>query len=122
MQEHKHFASGIIDEKLHELYELSEASKTLSADRTRRLEESLRSQKYYAEASEAEQWMRERIPLVANQDAGANQTAAEAHLRRLTTVEQEIAQFSDEIQRLRAMCDEAANHFDSAQVRLPPRQ
>ena len=116
MQDHKHFASSAIDEKLRDLHDLSEETKILRAERAMRLEESLRSQKYYAEASEAEHWIRERMPLVANQDTGANQTAAEAHLRRLTTLEQEIAKFSDEVQRLREMCDEASNHFDSAQV------
>uniref|UniRef100_A0A915ENZ4 PH domain-containing protein n=1 Tax=Ditylenchus dipsaci TaxID=166011 RepID=A0A915ENZ4_9BILA len=92
--------------------------KKLSEIRAARLAESLLSQVYYAEASEAEQWMRELLPLVANQDAGFNQSSAEAHLRRLVSLEQEIDNFADQIKKLNKMCQEmtSAQHFDSHQL------
>lgn len=57
----------------------------------------------------------------ANDDAamlGSSQGIADAHLRRLAAVEQEIKTFADEIRRLCKMCDEMieAKHFDSTQV------
>lgn len=73
---------------------------------------------YYAEASEAEQWMRERIPLVANNDIGKDQAAAEGHLRRLKTLENDVNKFCNEIERLRKETEImlVAKHFDSTNV------
>lgn len=62
--------------------------------------------------------MRERLPLVANSDMGKDQAAAEGHLRRLKTLENDINKFSDEIERLRKEAEVmlAAKHFDSTNV------
>lgn len=62
--------------------------------------------------------MRERVPLVANSDMGKDQTAAEGHLRRLKTLENDINKFSNEIERLRKEVEImlAAKHFDSTNV------
>lgn len=62
--------------------------------------------------------MRERIPLVTNNDMGKDQAAAEGHLRRLKTLEYDINKFSDEIERLRKEAEImlVAKHFDSTNV------
>ena len=73
---------------------------------------------YYAEAAEADQWMRERLPQVSNQDAGRDQAAAESHLRKLTVLENDIEKFADEIERLRKNTEAmlARDHFDATNV------
>ncbi|VDK88570.1 unnamed protein product, partial [Litomosoides sigmodontis] len=113
-----HFASNAIQEVLDELSTLVLSVKQFMNERSQKLANSLRSQQYYAEANEAEQWMRERIPLVANSDMGKDQTAAEGHLRRLKTLENDISKFSDEIERLRKEAEImlAAKHFDSTNL------
>lgn len=64
--------------------------------------------------------MRERLPLVLNQDTGVNQSAADAHLRRLAALEQEILNFREQICILNSMCEKMTidQHFDSTQVKL----
>ncbi|KAI1720497.1 spectrin repeat domain-containing protein [Ditylenchus destructor] len=106
---------GNLLEKLQGGFDLVRA---LSATRAIRLAESLLSQEYYAEATEAEQWMRELLPLVASQDAGFNHGSAEAHLRRLDSLDQEINNFTEQIRKLRDSCDKmiSAKHFDSSQL------
>lgn len=60
------------------------------------------------------------MPLVSNQDTGNNQTAADAHLRRIMALEHELGKFEVEVKRLHevsdAMIDE--HHFDSTHVIL----
>lgn len=62
--------------------------------------------------------MRERLPLVLNQDTGVNQSAADAHLRRLGALEQEVLNFKEQICTLHLMCEKMTivQHFDSTQV------
>ncbi|CAD5229846.1 unnamed protein product [Bursaphelenchus xylophilus] len=113
-----HFNKTDIRDKMTELVDQFELLLNLNAERTTRLAESLKSQQYYAELSEAEQWCRERLPLVDNEDTGANQSAADAHLRRIQALEAEIRKFTDEVQRLRDVSDELvrSNHFDATQL------
>ncbi|VDK61916.1 unnamed protein product [Onchocerca ochengi] len=114
----EHFASNEIQEVLDELSTLVLSVKQLISERSQKLQDSLRSQQYYAEANEAEQWMRERIPLVTNSDMGKDQAAAEGHLRRLKALENDINKFCDEIERLRKEAEAmlAAKHFDSTNL------
>ncbi|VIO98093.1 probable spectrin beta chain, putative [Brugia malayi] len=113
-----HFASNEIQEVLDELSTLVLSVKQFIDERSQKLEDSLRSQQYYAEANEAEQWMRERMPLVANNDMGRDQAAAEGHLRRLKTLENDINKFFNEIERLRKEAEVmlTAKHFDSTNL------
>ena len=69
--------------------------------RAHRLSESLQSQQYYAEASEAEHWMRERLLISDQQQHGNNQSVSELCLRRLNALEQEINTFYGQIQNLK---------------------
>ena len=92
---------GEIDTRLENLQGGFELLRALSSSRAIHLKESLRSQEYYAEAAEAEQWLRERFPLAANKDTGSNQSAAEAHLRRLSELDQEVDKFSEQIRELK---------------------
>uniref|UniRef100_F1KPH2 Spectrin beta chain n=1 Tax=Ascaris suum TaxID=6253 RepID=F1KPH2_ASCSU len=113
-----HFASNEIQKVLDELSSLLLSIKQLIQERSQKLADSLSSQQYYAEANEAEQWMRERLPLVANHDAGKDQAAAESHLRRLTTLENDVNKFATEVERLRKATEAmlAREHFDATNL------
>jgi spectrin beta len=96
-----------------------ELIKALKVIRSRRINESLQSQEYYAEASEAELWIRERIPLASRGlELCNNQSSAEAYLRRLDALEQEIKTFSEQIRNLKESCNRMtdADHFDLTQL------
>ena len=113
-----HFATGEIEKILHTLTHQFDTVQRMSKERAHRLAESLLSQEFYAEANEADAWMRERMPLVNNQEVGNNEVTAEAHLRRLIIIDGEIKQFKDEITRLRKISDKLVrgSHFDSTQI------
>ena len=46
------------------------------------LEDSLQAQQYFADANEAESWMREKEPIVGNMDYGKDEDSAEALLKK----------------------------------------
>ena len=46
------------------------------------LEDSLQAQQYFADANEAESWMREKEPIAANSDYGKDEDSAEALLKK----------------------------------------
>ncbi|KAI6189412.1 Karst [Aphelenchoides bicaudatus] len=118
MVEAGHFNASEIQSRLNELSHNFGILQQLNIERSKRLAESLRSQQYYAELSEAEQWCRERLPLVSNQESGHNQTAADAHLRRVMALEPELTKFETEVKRLHTASNAMINehHFDSTQL------
>lgn len=64
--------------------------------------------------------MRERLPLISNQDTGRDQAAADAHLRRHAILESDIENFYAEIDRLSKNTGEMIGngHFDAANVSI----
>ena len=46
------------------------------------LEDSLQAQQYFADANEAESWMREKEPIASNTDYGKDEDSAEALLKK----------------------------------------
>ena len=46
------------------------------------MEDSLQAQQYFADANEAESWMREKEPIAANSDYGKDEDSAEALLKK----------------------------------------
>jgi spectrin beta len=118
MVENGHFNTSEIQSRLTELDHNFGILLHLNKERSKCLAESLRSQQFYAELSEAEHWIRERLPLVSNQDTGANQSSAEVHLRRVVALESELGKFESEVDRLRKLSDAMVNehHFDSTQL------
>uniref|UniRef100_A0A7E4UVW3 Spectrin beta chain n=1 Tax=Panagrellus redivivus TaxID=6233 RepID=A0A7E4UVW3_PANRE len=118
MKNSGHFGAAEIDSLVSALRSQFNEVQRLAKERASRLSESLLSQQYYADASEAITWMRDRLPRVSNQEVGNNQATAEAYLRRLMIVEEEIAKFSDEVSKLRRTSEKLVknNHFDSTQL------
>ena len=55
---------------------------------------------YYADANEADSWMKEKMPLVTSDDYGKDEASAQALLYRHNRLEGEIKAFSSEIKRL----------------------
>ena len=45
------------------------------------LEDSLQAQQYFADANEAESWMREKEPIVGNMDYGKDEDSAEVSIK-----------------------------------------
>ena len=63
--------------KLGELNGRWDTLKGKAAQRRQDLEDSLQAQQYFADANEAESWMREKEPIVGSPDYGKDEDSAE---------------------------------------------
>ncbi|KAK7105089.1 spectrin beta chain, non-erythrocytic 5-like isoform X3 [Littorina saxatilis] len=68
--------------------------------RRTKLEDSIEAQQYYADANEAESWMKEKMPLVCSDDYGKDEAGAQALLSRHNRLDKDIRAFNIEIKRL----------------------
>lgn len=65
--------------KLQELHNRWDGLKGKAAQRRQDLEDSLQAQQYFADANEAESWMREKEPIVGSPDYGKDEDSAEVN-------------------------------------------
>ncbi|XP_053330428.1 spectrin beta chain, non-erythrocytic 5 [Spea bombifrons] len=65
-----------------------------------RLEFALLIKQYFADADEADSWLREHLPLLASKDYGKDESSAESILQRHLRLEKEIAAYAMEVRRL----------------------
>ncbi|KAL8606296.1 hypothetical protein ACOMHN_024191 [Nucella lapillus] len=77
-----HFAKDTIEEKINNLQDRWQQLKDKANQRKQDLEDSLQAQQYFADANEAETWMREKEPIAANTDYGKDEDSAEALLKK----------------------------------------
>lgn len=74
-----HFAGEEVKVKLAELHGRWDTLKAKASQRRQDLEDSLQAQQYFADANEAESWMREKEPIVGSPDYGKDEDSAEVH-------------------------------------------
>lgn len=72
-----HFAADDVKAKLNDLNQKWESLKGKASQRRQDLEDSLQAQQYFADANEAESWMREKEPIVGSTDYGKDEDSAE---------------------------------------------
>ena len=64
------------------------------------LEDSLQAHQYFADANEAESWMREKEPIVSNTDYGKDEDSSEALLKKHEALVSDLEAFGNTIQAL----------------------
>ncbi|XP_065894234.1 spectrin beta chain, non-erythrocytic 1-like isoform X3 [Dysidea avara] len=96
-------ASKAIGLRIITLQERWKKLNELCANRKQRLEEGIQQQQYYADANEAESWMKEKDPLVSSVDYGRDGTTAKTLLDNHEKLENEIKVYSSEIDRLKEL-------------------
>lgn len=74
-----HFAGEDVKVKLTELHGRWDTLKLKASQRKQDLEDSLQAQQYFADANEAESWMREKEPIVGSTDYGKDEDSAEVN-------------------------------------------
>lgn len=78
--------------------------RTEAASRRSILEDSFTSQQYFADADEAESWMKDRMALVSlDSECGRDEASAQALLQRHIRVQEEVRTYEPEIRRLDEM-------------------
>merc|ERR1712223_1907320 len=101
MVEQGHFASEDIKSRLMLLHDHWNQLKEKSAQRKQDLDDSLQAHQYFADANEAESWMKEKEPLAGNNDYGKDEDASEALLKRHEAFMSDLKAFGTTIQDLK---------------------
>ncbi|XP_014341661.1 spectrin alpha chain, non-erythrocytic 1 isoform X9 [Latimeria chalumnae] len=101
MVDEGHFASDEVKMKLNDLNQKWEGLKAKASQRRQDLEDSLQAQQYFADANEAESWMREKEPIVGSTDYGKDEDSAEALLKKHEALMSDLIAYGSSIQALK---------------------
>ncbi|KAM4663546.1 spectrin beta chain, non-erythrocytic 5 [Discoglossus pictus] len=74
-----------------------------------RLELAALIKQYFADANEADSWLREHLPLLTSEDYGKDESSAEAILQRHLRLQKEIMAYGMEVRRLEEQAQGAAS-------------
>ncbi|XP_026324056.1 spectrin alpha chain isoform X2 [Hyposmocoma kahamanoa] len=96
-----HFAADEIAARLHQLQQQWSQLQEKALQRKQDLEDSLQAQQYFADANEAESWMREKEPMVTAQDYGKDEDSSEALLKKHEALLSDLEAFGNTIKSLR---------------------
>ena len=95
------FVSGI-----HDLKDHWENLRRKAEDRRQLLEDSHQAQQYFADANEAETWMKEKEPIVSSVDFGRDEDSTEALQKKHEALMQDIVAYKGTIEALREQADD----------------
>lgn len=100
-----HFASPDIKDKITALQDHWNQLKDKAEQRKIDLEDSLQAQQYFADASEAESWMKEKEPVIGSMDYGKDEDSAEALLKKHEALMSDVEAYQKVIDGLRDQAD-----------------
>merc|ERR1712223_512113 len=103
MVEEGHFASEDIKSRLSTLHDHWNTLKEKANQRRQDLEDSLQAHQYFADATEAESWMKEKEPLTGNADYGKDEDASEALLKKHEALMSDLEAFNTTIAGLKEL-------------------
>lgn len=101
MLEEGHFAAEEIKQRLSALDEHWGALKEKARQRKKDLDDSLQAHQYFADANEAESWMKEKRPIVMNPDYGKDEDSSEALLKKHEALVSDLEAFASTIGALK---------------------
>uniref|UniRef100_A0A0K8TCJ0 Spectrin alpha chain n=1 Tax=Lygus hesperus TaxID=30085 RepID=A0A0K8TCJ0_LYGHE len=101
----EHFATDEISSRLEELTNHWTHLKEKALQRKEDLEDSLQAHQYFADANEAESWMKEKEPLVVNQDYGKDEDSSEALLKKHEALVSDLEAFGNTITALKEQAE-----------------
>ncbi|KAK7794241.1 hypothetical protein R5R35_012555 [Gryllus longicercus] len=96
-----HFASEEIKRQINLLSDRWNQLKEKAFQRKQDLEDSLQAHQYFADANEAESWMKEKEPIVCNTDYGKDEDSSEALLKKHEALVSDLEAFGNTISALR---------------------
>ncbi|XP_050663567.1 spectrin alpha chain isoform X2 [Leptidea sinapis] len=97
----QHFAADDIAGRLARLRDTWHQLRDKALQRKQDLEDSLQAQQYFADANEAESWMREKEPMANTQDYGKDEDSSEALLKKHEALLSDLEAFGNTIKALR---------------------
>ncbi|XP_011150755.1 spectrin alpha chain isoform X3 [Harpegnathos saltator] len=113
-----HFAADKIEKLSQELQEKLSHLRDLASVRKLRLLDAVESQMFYAEAAEAEQWIREKHPQLTSTDHGKDEDSVQSLLKKLEGIERDLSGFESTIDNLKKLSRGLVerHHFDSKNI------
>ncbi|XP_052120778.1 spectrin beta chain, non-erythrocytic 1 isoform X4 [Frankliniella occidentalis] len=119
MVQSNHFAAQRIEKLSSELQEKLGTLKDISSVRRLRLLDAVESQMFYAEAAEAETWMKEKRPMLTSSDVGKDEDSVLSLLKKLESCERDLSAFQHTIGRLAKLSSGLVDrgHFDSENIK-----
>ncbi|XP_055376264.1 spectrin beta chain, non-erythrocytic 1 isoform X2 [Condylostylus longicornis] len=118
MIQENHFASDQVKAQCDGLQQNLRNLRDLSGIRRIRLLDAVESQMFYAEANEAETWMKEKRPMLASLDYGKDETSVISYQRKLEVLQRELISFKASIDKVDKLANSLIerNHFDSENI------
>ncbi|UYV70522.1 SPTAN1 [Cordylochernes scorpioides] len=96
-----HFAAHDIKMAVQGLSDKWNSLKDRAYQRKQDLDDSLQAHQYFADANEAESWIKEKEPIVHNQDYGKDEDSTESLLKKHEALMADLEAFSSTIQALK---------------------
>lgn len=101
MAEDGHFADGEVRKRIQPLADHWAHLNKKALQRYQDLEDSLQAHQYFADANEAESWMKEKEPLSGSIDYGKDEDSAEALLKKHEALMSDLEAFGSTVVALR---------------------
>ena len=101
----QHPSSLEIENRLDSLQEHWRVLEELLALRKKQLEEASEALQFWADANEADSWMKEKMSLVASEDYGVDEPSAQALLQRHKDLEGELNAYRGDLQSLNTQAE-----------------
>ena len=95
-----HFAADEIKQRLNTLNQHWSMLKERASQRKQDLDDSLQAHQYFADANEAESWMKEKEPIASGGDFGKDEDSSEALLKKHEALMSDLEAFSSTISAL----------------------
>jgi spectrin alpha len=113
-----HYGNQEVSKRIQDLKTRWAKLKEEAERRKRDLEESMKVQQYYAMATEAESWMKEKEPVVSNNDYGKDEDSARALSKKHEAVLADVDGFATQISSLNEQSKKCLG--TSASKQAPP--
>ncbi|XP_071948314.1 spectrin alpha chain, non-erythrocytic 1-like isoform X2 [Antedon mediterranea] len=106
MVDEGHFAAEDIQSKVASVETRWQALKDKTASRKEDLDESLEAQQYFADANEAQSWMKEKEPIAGSTDYGKDEDTAESLLKKHEALMSDLTAYGSTIDGLKSQAEE----------------
>ncbi|XP_055551148.1 spectrin beta chain, non-erythrocytic 1 isoform X2 [Wyeomyia smithii] len=115
-----HYAMEQIERQSNQLQQKLVNLRNLTSVRRLRLLDAVESQQFYAEANEAESWLREKKPIISSHDYGKDEDSASSLQKKLDALQRELVAFRPTVEKIDKLAAglQERGHFDSEKIKL----
>ncbi|XP_055611321.1 spectrin beta chain, non-erythrocytic 1-like isoform X3 [Uranotaenia lowii] len=119
MVRENHYAVEQIDGQCSLLQQKLINLRNLTNVRRLRLLDAVESQQFYAEANEAEGWLREKKPIISSHDYGKDEDSVSSLQKKLEALQRELVAFDPTVEKIDKLASglQERGHFDSEKIK-----